>query len=200
MRGRCVTIAALLFAASSAGAMAGGRVPSFESSGRCPLDGTEWIVEACTFLRSVHAANLQAPPGGRAYRESWQGPFAGKMHKGRIELTITADGKRFLKTPWHRGAYRLKAHELDDFESRIARSEFATLPVYNRESEVCVDGVATTLEAVVGGKYRLAYFDYCGGVFYDRIADALDKLFVLAAGKSGLRYPVNPDHPTYRGY
>ena len=121
------------------------------------------------------------------------------MGHGSIVLTIHADGTRTLKTPWHYGVFHLKSTDLPHFEADLAQSGFDTLPIYNRWEEVCIDGVTTTLEAIVDGKYRISYFDYCGGVHPEPVAQALDELFVFAAGKSGKRYPVNPDHPTFRG-
>ena len=143
--------------------------------------------------------DLAAPPGGRAYRETWSGPFRGEMHAGAIVLTIDDNGRRTMKTPWRSGAFRLRPKDLPDFEDALAGSDFAALPMFNQYAGVCVDGVATTLEAVVDGKYRLVYFDYCGGVSSESVARALDRLFVFAARKSGRYYPVNPDHPTFRG-
>ena len=127
------------------------------------------------------------------------------MHYGSIVLRISQDGTRLLETPWRHGAYHLRSDELAGFETMLAQSDFANRPVFNQldtssGTVTCVDGVATALEAIVDGKYRLVYFDFCGGVSSNSIADALDELFVVAASKAGLQYPVNPQHPTFRGY
>jgi hypothetical protein len=121
------------------------------------------------------------------------------MHSGRIVLTVYPDGRRTLTTPWRRGAYRLRAGDLPNFESTLAASNFGELPVYNAYYGVCVDGVATSLEAIVHGNYRAVFFSYCGGVSSESVAAALDQLFVFAAGLSGLRYPAHPERPTFRG-
>jgi hypothetical protein len=174
-------------------------IPQFEPTIQCPSDKDETIKEVCGFLQGAGAGVLKSRLGDRVYRETWIGGLRGKWGRGSIVLTIHADGGRTLKTPWHRGLYRLKPGELPDFETTLARSDFARLSFYNRYAEVCVDGVATSLEAIVGGRYRLAYFDYCGGVGSRGVADALDQLFVFAAGIDGLHYPFDPAHPTFRG-
>jgi hypothetical protein len=171
-------------------------VPHFAASARCS-DKPAPSADACDFLGDTE--DLQAPSGGRVYRETWAGPFRGPTGHGSIALMIAPDGTRTLKTPWRQSPYLLKPYELRHFEEAVAGSDFARRPVYNRAAQVCVDGVGTALEAIVDGKYRLVYFDYCGGVSSDGIAGALDQLFAFAAWKAGLRYPVNPEHPTFRG-
>ncbi|MEI9996567.1 MAG: hypothetical protein WDM91_18360 [Rhizomicrobium sp.] len=174
-------------------------IPQFSASQACPGDGSPEMQYDCKFLDDVGAKALQAPAGSRVYRESWMGPFASPMHDGSIVLIIAPDGTRTLQTPWRRRPYRLRPGELPDFEAALAKSAFSRRTVYNRIEGFCVDGVATALEAVVDGRYRMVLYDYCGGVFDEDVAQALDQLFVFAAGLSGLHYPVNPDHPTYRG-
>jgi hypothetical protein len=174
-----------------------GMVPHFAATARCFDKNDPPPAEVCELLHGTE--ELKAPPGGRVYRETWTGPVIGPMQDGSIVLTITPDGTRTLKTPWLSGAYRLKSTELADFEATLARSDFGDRPVHNQATPVCLDGVATALEAIVDGRYRLVYFSYCGGVSSEGIASALDQLFVLAASKAGLRYPFNPDHPTFRG-
>ncbi|HEY1632864.1 MAG TPA: hypothetical protein VGF56_16215 [Rhizomicrobium sp.] len=176
-------------------AVADTTLPRFEDSGRCPMDKS--VSNVCDLIDGL--PRLEAPDGGRVYRETWSGPLMGPMGHGSIVLTVHANGTRTLQTPWHRGAFHLSPSDLPDFESDLARSGFDKLPVYSRWGEVCIDGVATALEAVVDGHYRIAYFDHCGGVHPEAIAQTLDELFVFAAGKSGLSDPVNPDHPTFRG-
>lgn len=174
-------------------------IPHFTASQRCPGDGSPEMKYDCDFLHEEGAADLEAPPGARVYRETWAGPFMAPMNGGSITLTIAADGSRSLKTPWRRRPYRLKPGDIPDFESLLARSSFAQRSVYNRIDAMCVDGVVTSVEAIVDGQYRLVLFDSCAGVFDENIALALDQLFVFAAGLSGLKYPVYPDHPTFRG-
>jgi len=188
-----------VFAHAAGASMRASAIPQFTASVRCPGDGSPAGAGACDFLRQLGIDELEVPPGGRIYRETWLGPFRGRMHSGSIVLTIHADGRRTLKTPWRRSVYRLKPGELTGFERALAQSDFGTLPVFNGLDEICVDGVGTSLEAIVDGRYRLVYFDYCGGVQSESVAEALDQLFVFAAGKSGLQYPVNPKHPTFRG-
>lgn len=171
-----------------------GAAPQSPSSETCPTPSSE----TCASYR-MGAQILRAAPGERVYRETWRGPFRGAMGHGSITLTIRRDGARTLRTPWRHGEYLLRPNELVDFEPALARSNFASLPVFNQVQQVCVDGVATTLEAIVDGNYRIAYFDYCGGVSSEGVAQALDQLFVFSAHLSGLSYPVNPSHPTFRG-
>jgi hypothetical protein len=171
-------------------------IPHFAASARCS-DKPAPSADACDFLDG--AAELQIPPGGRVYRETWAGPFMGPTGHGNIELRIAPDGTRTLVTPWRQSPYLLKPYELRHFEEALAQSDFGQRPVHNQTSSVCLDGVGTALEAIVDGKYRLVYFGYCGGVSSESIAGALDQLFVFAAWRSGLRYPVNPEHPTFRG-
>ena len=174
-------------------------IPQFADGPHCPGDRSAEMKYDCDFLAETGAKDLRAPKGARVYRETWMGPFMGPMHEGSIVLTIAADGSRTLRTPWRRRPYHLKPGELPDFEATLAKSTFAQKTVYNRIDGVCVDGVATAVEAVVDGKYHLVLFDFCGGVFDEDIAQALDQLFVFAAGLSGRHYPVNADHPTFRG-
>jgi hypothetical protein len=174
-------------------------VPRFSASQRCPGDGSPEMKYDCDFLKELGAKPLEAPLGGRAYRETWAGPFAGPTGRGSITLRITADGMRTLEAPWLKRPYRLNPGELPDFEATLAKSRFDKWTVYNRREGIWVDGVATSIEAVVDGKYRLVLFDYSGGVFDEAIAQALDQLFVFTAGLKGLKYPVDSDHPTYRG-
>lgn len=170
-------------------------VPSFTTSDACPTPDAL----GCVDFR-LGAAPLKAAPGARVYRETWSGPFGDPMHKGSIVLTIHPDGARTLNTPWRRQDYLLLRDELSDFEAALARSEFGDLPALNANVGMCTGGVATTLEAVVDGKYRITHFDFCDGVTSESVAQALDQLFVFAAGLSNLRYPVNPDQPTFRGF
>ena len=175
-------------------AAAPGQVPQFPPSEICPDPGAE----ACADHR-MGALPLEAAAGTRVYRETWSGPFTGPMQGGSIVLTIRPDGTRTLQTPWRPDDYELSGDDLPDFEAALARSDFGALPEYNQAVEVCTGGVATTLEAVVDGTYRITHFDYCGGVSSESVAQALDQLFVFSAGLSGLSYPVNPERPTFRG-
>jgi len=189
-----LTAVACVYADQDSENLALANVPEFSPSERCPTPNAD----ACASYR-MDAHPLTAAPGARVYREIWRGPFVGPMGHGSIVLTVHQDGTRTLRTPWRRGEYRLRPSDLPDFEATLARSDFATLPVYNQSEEICVDGVATTLEAIVDNNYRIAYFDFCGGVSSESVATALDQLFVFSAHLSGLRYPVNPDRPTFRG-
>ena len=183
--------------------------PRFEDSPRCsPRTEADWSTP-CGLLRLMKVAPLAARPGDRIYRETWNASLIRRgvwFGQGSITLTIRADGRRFLQTPWRSGSIPLRNGELADFEARLAQSEFARLGQWNTTvyrdqpgvESVCIDGVVTALEAIVDGRYRLVYFDNCGVASQD-VALALDDLFVLAAAKSGHRYPFNPEHPTYRG-
>ncbi len=174
--------------------------PKFAPSARCPnIFGEVTLEDVCDFIEARPTDRLSAPPGARVYRERWVGPFMGPMHSGSIVLTVFPDGRRVLRTPWRQGAYTLRADDLPDFESTLATSDFGELPVYNAHRDACFDGVATSLEAIVDGVYRAAFFSRCGGVSSESVATALDQLFVFAAGLSGLSYPVNPENPTFRG-
>ncbi len=192
-----VLVLSLLPAGVSALAASPPAIPQFPASERCSSDARSADTLACPFLGAIKP--LEAPPGGRIYRETWSSGLKGPMGRGVITLTVYADGRRTLSSPWRYPADVLRPGELPDFEAALARSDFGRLPVDNQAEGACIDGVATTLEAVVDGRYRLTYFDYCGGVSSEGVALALDQLFVFAAAKAGMRYPVHPNHPTFRG-
>jgi hypothetical protein len=173
-------------------------IPDFAASARCPKQAAD-PSQACSFLADEKVAELRAPPGGRAYRETWAGNLRKPFDRGSILLMIQPDGAATLTTPWRKRPFRLKPGELSDFEDAVARSNFGSLPIDNQAYKLCVGGFATTLEAVVAGRYRVAYFDFCGGVSSASVADALDRLYAFALSKSGVRYPLDPKHATYRG-
>jgi len=184
-------------------------IPHFTASQRCPGEGSAEMKYDCDLLNDMGLKPLDAPPGGRAYRETWSGPFSQITGHGSITLTIAADGQRTLEAPWLTRPYHLPPNELPDFEATLAKSRFDKWTVYNRMGRdnghgavesVCIDGVVTSIEAIVDGQYRIVLFDFCGGVFDEQIAQALDQLFVFTANLKHLKYPVNADHPTFRGY
>jgi hypothetical protein len=197
-------LAAVLFAiVPTAYADPAPAIPQFAPTPQCPTQANETQKYVCDFLADEHAGPLVAPPGARVYREVWRTGFLTRWARGIIVLTIYADGRRTLHTPWHRGSYWLDPDDLSDFEATLAGSDFARLGFYNQYGDaggnsICIDGAQTSLEAIVGGKYRIAFFDYCG-VGSAGVADALDQLFLYAGGRDGVRVPFRPDHPTYRG-
>lgn len=180
--------------------------PRFEDAPRCaPKVEPSWY-EPCGFLSYMDLEPLASRGGARVYRIAWDMSVVrrGMWFKGgAVTLIVYPDGRRFLRTPWRTSAFPLRKGELSDFESRLARSEFAELGRANTtvyadgEEGLCLDGVVTTIEALVDGRYRLAYFDNCG-VAAREVALAFDELLVLAAAKSGYQWPFNPKHPVYR--
>ena len=179
-------------------------VPKFEASVRCPElvpnGPVSDLQEVCEYVEETRRERLKAPPGARVYRERWSMGCIGAPCSGTLVLTIYPDGRRTLKTPWRRGNYTLKPNELPDFEQRIAGSHFAELPYFVELPIVCIGGALTSLEAIVDGKYRLVFFGACTGVIDEEIALALDQLFLLGVGLSGLSHPYSPERPTFRGY
>jgi hypothetical protein len=186
-----------------AGEDAAPTIPHFTASQRCPGDGSPEMKYDCELLEGFGALDLNTSPGTRVYRETWSSGFKGPLGSASITLTIAVDGSKTLRTSWNHSVYNLKPSDLADFEATLSKSSFAQRTVYNRrilpENEVCVDGVETSIEAIVDGRYRLVVFDACGGVFDENIADALDQLTVFAENISGSRFPWYPDHPTFRG-
>jgi hypothetical protein len=163
--------------------------PTVQGAEACPKADPD-----CSMFVGVEP--LAGPSGARVYRETWWSGSRGWSAKGSITLTIRADGTRTLQTPWRKWPIRLRPAELADFEPALARSDFGKLPRYGPLS-VCTGGVATTLEALVEGRYRIVQFSFCG-VSSPGVADALDQLFVFAAAQSHLKYSPDPAHPTYR--
>lgn len=190
----------------------GVNVPKFEASARCP-DIPEAVgvnlpygrEQICGQLEKKPKDRIEAPPGVRVYRETWESIDLREGGNGSILLTIYPDGRRTLESTWARGKYTLKSRELPDFEATLAKSRFAELPLFvepqiDREGGndiVCLDGVPTSLEAIVDGKYRLVFFTPCGGVFLKDVAAALDQLFLFAVKVSGGKHPFDPEHPTW---
>lgn len=182
------------------------KYPIFDDSPRCaPKVEPSWY-EPCGFLRYLDLDPLTSRSGARVYRVAWDMSVARRdmwFKGGAVTLIVYPNGRRFLRTPWRAHAIPLRKGELHDFEARLARSELAGLGRSNTtvyadgEEGLCLDGVVTTIEALVDGRYRLAYFDNCG-VAAREVALAFDDLLVLAAAKSGHTWPFHLKHPIYR--
>ncbi|HEX4302497.1 MAG TPA: hypothetical protein VHZ78_06875 [Rhizomicrobium sp.] len=102
------------------------------------------------FLKTRGLEELQAPPGGRAYRWFWDNVDTGG---GFVQLIIAADGHGTLVSSIKSVATPLDAQKFAAFEAALAATDFATEPSDNGSSglDACQDQL---LEVVMDRRYH----------------------------------------------
>jgi hypothetical protein len=136
-------------------------------------DRSAWL----EFLKGVRLAPLAAPTGGRAYRWLWvnavpdpRGVLLAVPRIGFVEVVIDKDGTGTLRSAGSGQAFRIEAKEVAPFEAALAKTEFATLPDEDPESEWVDYPPEQLMESVIDGRYHFVH--RVGGISEPGIRDA----------------------------
>ncbi|HEY3812770.1 MAG TPA: hypothetical protein VGL66_06055 [Caulobacteraceae bacterium] len=136
---------------------------------------------------------LQAPPGGKAYRVSWNG-----FWNGFVEVSLDADGKARMTTGGPSGApavVELQPNDLDAFETELSHSPFSATAEHP-STVGCADECSYVfLTVATGGARKTLPSDPHAETVKDSqdrlhsgrytISEAADELVQLAAARSG---------------
>jgi hypothetical protein len=134
------------------------------------------------FVLAEHGlAELNASPGGRAYRWIWMRAYS-PMELGYIQIVIPSSGLARMSTSWKTTSSFLETSLFAGFEAAIAKSDFLSLSSHS--STQCLDECKDDLlEEVVNGQYH--YVERAGGILDPGVVAALELLDQRAREVSG---------------
>jgi hypothetical protein len=129
---------------------------------------TDWA----TFLRIWKLQEIEAPPGGRAYRWLWvNAGWEFNFAPGWVELVVDAAGTGRIRSVWHPKPVVLRSADVAAFETALGKTQFVTLTEQDENAKGWTDYPPEQLmEAVVDGQYRFVH--RIGGIREPGIRDA----------------------------